>query len=141
MEKTIEKVIDVEHLTKEELIQKYEWQINNLINPQRYLFETSTDIAARFGKHVIEWNRDLRDAGIIEPVFRVGKKNNREIDIVGWKIAEKHRRYLLANAMVLETSETRDAIYWNQAKITHIIFYLNIYLNKVGLPPLSLTEK
>lgn len=135
---TIEKVVDVQHLTKEELIERYEWQINNLINPQMYLFETTTDIAGRFGKHVVEWNRDLRDAGILEPVYRVGKKNNREVDIVGWKIAEEHRKYLLANALAYEARETRDAVYWNQSKITHIVCYLNIHLKKVGSPLLKM---
>lgn len=133
-----ERIIDVQHLTKEELIERYEWQLDNLINPKTYLFETTTDIAGRFGKHVVEWNRMLRDIGILEPVYRVGKKNNKDIDIIGWRISDEHRKYLLANALVLETRETRDAVYWNQSKITHIICYINIYLKKFGLPSLKL---
>ncbi|MBP3906313.1 MAG: hypothetical protein J6D12_04255 [Peptostreptococcaceae bacterium] len=134
MEQTIEKIIDVQHLTKEELIERYEWQINNLVNPKTYLFETSTDLAGRLGKHVVEWNRMLRDCGILVPVYRVGKKGMKDIDIIGWKIADDHRKYLLANGMAIEIAETRDAVYWNQTKITHIICYINIYLKKSGMP-------
>lgn len=135
---TIEKVIDAGHLTKEQLIEKYEWQINNLVNPKTYLFETTTSMADRLGKHPVEFNRMLRDAGILKPVYRVGKKGNKEIDIVGWKITEEHRRYLLANALAMEARETRDAVYWNQSKITHIIMYINIYLKKNFMPQLKI---
>lgn len=134
---TLEKVIDVNHLTKEELIERYEWQLNNLINPETYLFETTTDIASRFRKHPVEWNRMLRDAGILEPVYRVGKRGNYTMEVIGWRVQDEHRKYLLANALVMEARETRDAVYWNQSKITHIVCYINTYLKKAGLPLLT----
>ena len=134
----METIFDGKHLTKEQIVEKYEWQINNLVNPQTHLFETTTDLAARLGKHPVEFNRMLRDIGILEAIYRVGKRGTKDIDIIGWKITEEHRRYLLSNALAIEVKETRDAVYWNQTKITHILMYINIYLKKSFMPQLKI---
>lgn len=134
---TLDKVLDVNHLTKVQIIEKYEWKINNLINPDISSFITPTDISEIFGKHVVEWNRLLRDAGILEPICRVGKKGMKDIELIGWRICEEHRKYLLSNGLAIEVKETRDAVYWNGEKITHIQCYLNTYLKKNYLPLLK----
>lgn len=135
---TLEKIVDSRHLDKEELIVRHEWQINNLINPDVSQFITPTETAEYFGKHVVEFNRMLRDIGILVPMNRVGKKGTKDIDLIGWKIADSHRRYLLANGLALEVRETRDAVYWNETKLSHINCYINIYLKRESMPLINL---
>ena len=138
MEKQLYEVADARHLDKEELIVKYEWQINNLINPDVSSFITPTETGEAFGKHIVEWNRMLRDIGILTQTTRVGKKGMKDIEHIGWKISNEHRKYLLANGLALEVKETRDAVYWNESKLTHIACYINIHLKKNFMPQIKL---
>lgn len=140
MENNIYDIVDVRNLSKEELITRYEWQINNLVNHDVIEFKTPTEIADAFGKHVVEWNRILRDIGVLIPITRVGKKGNRNIEHIGWKISSEHRKYLLANGLALEVKETRDAVYWNMNKITHISLFINRLLKKEFMPQLKLRK-
>lgn len=138
MEKQLHEIVDVRHLDREELIKRYEWQLENLINPDVSSFITPTETGEAFGKHIVEWNRMLRDIGILVPTTRIGKKGTRDIELIGWKIASEHRKYLLANGLAIEVRETRDAVYWNETKLTYIACYINIYLKKHFMPQIKL---
>lgn len=128
-------------MTKEEIIERYESYIENLVNPMLGLFETSTSLSEKLGIHVVEWNRMLSKIGVLDEVYRVGKKGNKNINLIGWKLNKEHKKYLLANGLAIEVYQTRDAVYWNQTKTTHILLYINNLLRKNDMPLLKLNTK